>query len=75
MGRNGGNKFLALFEDCSRADIDIFLDRMDKKVCSYNSAAQGKCIQYRYGVAFEEGPEIKTITDLVALSNSRIHRG
>ena len=75
VGRNGGNKFLALFEDCTRQDIDAFLERMDKKVCSYNSDAHGKCIQYRYGVAFEEGPEVKTITDLVALSNSRIYKG
>ena len=32
VGRNGGNKFLAIFEESDRQQIDRFLDRIDQKI-------------------------------------------
>ena len=73
VGRNGGNKFLAIFENCDQDKIDRFLMRLDMKVKDYNSSPTTKTIKYSYGVAFREGSNVKTITELVALSNSRIY--
>lgn len=73
VGRNGGNKFLALFENCSAQKMDTFLSRVSKKVKSYNSNTASAPIRYQYGSAYLEGAEIKTITDLIALSNRRIY--
>lgn len=73
VGRNGGNKFLALFEDGNAYKMDNFLKKLNQKVQHYNQdPASSLLIEYRYGVAFHEGEEIKTITDLIALSNRRI---
>lgn len=75
VGRNGGNKFLALFEDGNAYKMDSFLKKLDQKIQLYNQdPASSLLIEYRYGVAFHEGDEVKTITDLIALSNRRISR-
>ncbi len=75
VGRNGGNKFLALFEDGNAYKMDSFLKKLDQKIQLYNQdPASSLLIEYRYGVAFHEGEEVKTITDLIALSNRRISR-
>lgn len=71
VGRNGGNKFLAIFEESSREDIDRFLSRVESKVCSYNEKHPEHPIGYGFGVAFEEPQNLK-INELVALSNNRI---
>ncbi len=72
VGRNGGNRFLALFEDCTDERIQTFLDRVDEKVGRHNKETDAHPILYRYGIAFDENSRIQTITDLIALSNRRI---
>lgn len=71
VGRNGGNKFLAIFEESSRDHIEQFLARVEKKITAYNQKNPEKPIAYSFGVAFDE-PEKLTITELVALSNRRL---
>ena len=70
VGRNGGNKFLAVFEQTRREDIDRFLERVERKVTLYNERHPDHRIEYGFGVAFEEPGELK-INELVALSDRR----
>ena len=72
VGRNGGNKFLAIFEQTCREDIDKFLERVERKVALYNERHPDHRIEYGFGVAFEEPGELK-INELVALSDRRIN--
>lgn len=72
VGRNGGNKFLALFENATSQKMDNFLSRVDKKVKHHNVDSEKIPIRYGYGSAYREGEKVKTITDLIALSNRRI---
>lgn len=74
IGRNGGNKFMALFEEGSKEKLDIFLERIHTKVDSHNSGAGTYPITYKYGSAFHEGNKVGTITDLIALANRRINQ-
>ena len=73
VGRNGGNKFLAVFEESDRQQIDRFLERIDQKIEVYNAKNSGKPLDYACGIAFDE-PEEMTITQLVALADRRIRR-
>lgn len=73
VGRNGGNKFLAIFEESDRQQIDRFLERIDQKIDSYNQANPNMPIAYGCGIAFDE-PEELSITQLVALADRRIRR-
>lgn len=72
VGRNGGNKFLAIFEEASDIRIQRFLNRVADSVSARNADEALPPIVYRYGTAFREGPEIRDITQLIALSDSRI---
>lgn len=72
VGRNGGNKFMALFESGTDDKIQVFLKRIHVKIAAYNVDPNTHPIEYRYGVAFHEGDTVKTITDLIALANKRI---
>lgn len=73
VGRNGGNKFMALFENGSPQKMNTFLSRVDKKVKRYNTESKNALIEYAYGSAYGEGDQAETITDIIALSNRRIH--
>lgn len=74
VGRNGGNRFLAILEDCSQEKLQTFLGRIEDRVHNYNGSADTSQlpIHFRYGVAMNEGEDIETITELIALSNRRI---
>ena len=71
VGRNGGNKFLAIFEQTCREDIMKFLERVERKVALYNEKHPDHRIEYGFGVAFDEPDDLK-INELVALSDRRI---
>lgn len=73
VGRNGGNKFMALFENCSTHKLSLFLDRVESKVALYNADSASAPILYKYGTAYRENESVQSITDLIALSNRRIY--
>ena len=72
VGRNGGNKFLALFEDSKAEDMERFLDRVSQRIGMYNSDIKNNPVEYSFGKAYNEVDDAKDITKLVALANSRI---
>lgn len=74
IGRNGGNKFIALFENSSQEQLDRFIERLDQKMDAMNSAPESHPLFYKCGVAFYHyNKDISTITDLIALANRRIY--
>lgn len=72
VGRNGGNKFLAIIENCSQDKLDTFLKRIEVRTKQHNSDSFQLPIYFKYGIAFHENSDIATITSLIALSNKRI---
>lgn len=72
VGRNGGNKFLAIKEDCDKEKMDLFLERVRERTMQHNENELQFPICYKCGAALNESSDIKTIIQLVALSNSRI---
>lgn len=75
VGRNGGNKFMALFEEGSDEKLNLFLERVTQKVNEYN-ANNGACsVEYLCGSAFNEPKDtVSSITELIALANYRIYQ-
>ena len=64
---------MALFEDGSMDKILFLISRIGKKVDIYNDLNPNCRIEYLYGIGFDEGEEVKTITDLISLANRRIY--
>lgn len=71
VGRNGGNKFMALFEECTEEKINAFLKRIADAVTEYNREKDNHELKYCYGLAFREGENVLTINQLIALADRR----
>lgn len=72
VGRNGGNKFLAVFEDCTDARFRQFLDAVDSRIRSYNHDESTGIIEYKAGKALSTTDDIRDITKLISLSDRRL---
>ena len=72
VGRNGGNKFLAIFENCTDEKLNTFLDRVTDRVDQYNQASDSISMDYRIGKAMNRDEHLEQITKLISLANSRI---
>lgn len=72
VGRNGGDKFLAIIEKCDDEKLNTFLNRVDSLVEQYNESPDHFPLQVRYGAAFRESAGISSVPQLIALSNNRI---
>lgn len=73
VGRNGGNKFLAIFEDCDREKLNSFLKSLESKVARHNSMPDALPIVYKAGSALNSEEEFLQITKLIALANQRVY--
>ncbi len=74
VGRNGGNKFLVIFEGCSKNKIDHFITRVDQEVQQHNQNLNAIPMEYRAGFALNSDEQLSSITALIALANSRIYQ-
>ncbi len=72
VGRNGGNKFLAILENCDDQKLEAFLQQIESLTTKHNEDTSHFQIRFRYGTAYHEDASITNITSLVALSNKRI---
>jgi len=72
VGRNGGAKFLALFEECSDGRITEFLDRLNAELDKYNSGSTRQPVKYAYGCAFHEDSSVDAVYKLVVLADKRL---
>lgn len=73
VGRNGGNKFLAIFENCDQEKINNFLDNLESKIARHNSMPNALPIEYKAGSALNSEEEFLQITKLIALANQRVY--
>lgn len=78
IGRNGGNKFIALFENCTQEQLVHFLERFHRQMEQANIHANNlPVIHYEHGAAFHSASPQEadlSITELIAHANNRIYR-
>lgn len=74
VGRNGGNKFLALFEECDQEKLNHFLSDINNKVETHNAQPDTPPLRFRAGSALNCNENLDHITDLIALANQRIYQ-
>ena len=71
IGRNGGNKFLAIFQECTDKRLDDFLEAVKKEV---SKEEHNMHIEYCTGAAFQKTEQAESITELIALSDRRAYQ-
>ena len=71
IGRNGGNKFVAIFRDCTERRLQDFQKNIAEGVAEQNRNHPEAQLRYRFGAAFHEDDTVQTVAQLVALSDHR----
>ena len=74
VGRNGGNKFLAVFESCNEEKMNRFIARVEQRVAAHNRDVVNSTLEYAFGSAYQANDKSAGITELVSLANSRIRK-
>lgn len=75
VGRNDGLNFLAFFEkDASGEDINKFLTNVAGRISSRNIMNPQQAITYKYGIAYNEGENAASVTDMIKISAQRVHK-
>ena len=73
VGRNGGNRFIVLYEKEADLHLEVFLDRLAEKVRDHNANGHNAPITYNSGTAYAGIDNISSITRLIALSSMRLN--
>ena len=71
VGRNGGNKFLALFEEASPSRMKEFMARVEKQITQHNELLGNINMHYNHGSAYQAEDMAESINALIALANKR----
>ena len=72
VGRNGGNKFMALFENCDESKLSTFLARVQQQIEAHNLSNPDIAIEYRTGRALSRHERVGSITQLISLADRRL---
>ena len=72
VGRNGGNRFLAIFETGGFTALNDFLTELENRVNQYNQNVREITINYNLGMAINKDEELNQITELISLADSRL---
>lgn len=70
IGRNGGNKFVVIFRDCTDSRMAKLLASVAYQVDKHNEN-NDHIINYACGIAFDEGDSAGSASELIAISDSR----
>lgn len=73
VGRNGGIKFYALFENSSEEHLNYFIALLRTFIDRYNVVSPDMPIEYQCGISFSGSESARELADLIALANSRIY--
>jgi diguanylate cyclase (GGDEF)-like protein len=72
VGRNGGNEFIILIENCDSTAIDMFLLDLTKRIHGYNEMNVGTPIEVAYAKVLNCDENAENISDLISLGYKKI---
>ena len=72
VGRNGGNEFIILMENCDSTAADMFLLELTKRIHGYNEMKVGTPIEVIYAKILNCDEQMDNISDLISLGYKKI---
>ncbi len=72
IGRNGGNEFIMLMDDCDPARADMFLEKLRERIHGYNELNVGAMIEVTYSKVLNCDEQKEQISDLISLGYKKI---
>ena len=74
-GRNGGNEFIVLMDDCDSTKLDMFLMDLVKRIRGYNEMNVGAPMEVAYSRALNCDEQKEKISELISLGYARLKDG
>ena len=75
VGRNGGNEFLAIIENCDAQKMDAFLRSIKSELAEYNGAPNSPVyIEIKYVYTLNSELNLGTFTELITNTYRKLHR-
>ncbi len=71
-GRNGGNEFIVLMDDCDSTKIDLFLMDLAKRIHGYNEMNVGAPMEVAYARALNMDEKKEKISELISLGYQKL---
>ncbi len=72
VGRNGGNEFLVLIEDCDQNKADSFLMDLTKRIQGYNEMNLSSPLEIRYSKVLNRDENKEKISEIISLGYQKI---
>jgi len=72
VGRNGGNDFLGLFENCTEETISSFISDLNKQIEMYNLSHNSVPIEIEYSYVLNSSEGKDNISDLITVAYHKI---
>ncbi len=73
VGRNSGNEFIILIENCDNTVADMFLLELTKRIHGYNEMSVGTPIEVTYARVLNCEEHADKISDLISMGYKKIH--
>ena len=73
VGRNGGNEFIILMENCDATQADMFLLDLTKRIHGYNEMNLGNPLEVTYARVLNCDEHKEKISELISLGYKKIH--
>ena len=68
MGRNGGNEFLAVFEECDDELVVQFIADLYVAINLYNMSHKETPIEIEYAYALNDAEQVSRLADLLTVA-------
>ncbi len=72
--RNGGDEFVAIFENCSEKNINDYIGYLNEKTALYNAQESEVKISFAIGFAFSHEISTNQMNDLLSLADKRMYK-
>lgn len=72
VGRNGGNEFIIIMENCDSTQSDMFLLDLTKRIHGYNGMNLGNPLEITYAKVLNIDEHKEKISDLISLGYKKI---
>ncbi|MDD3367976.1 MAG: GGDEF domain-containing protein [Lachnospiraceae bacterium] len=73
VGRNGGNEFLFIVEDCNRSKMEEFFQSLNKRLKRYNALDLNDKIEIYYKYVLNNEYHAERFSDLITEVYQRLH--
>ncbi|MBQ6588417.1 MAG: GGDEF domain-containing protein [Butyrivibrio sp.] len=72
VGRNGGNEFVVMMENCDSTKLEMFLMDLTKRIHGYNEMNVGDPLEIAYSKALNHDEHKEKISELISLGYKRL---